>query len=103
MGRTLVEIVEGAKDGERPTAEECYWAMLALDALTHFDRDALMRLIDESARVEIAANESLRRFKQAMQIEPRAYMGWSNDPANPEYQKGRQMAQRILEKIAKDR
>lgn len=99
--RTLSEIVEGAKDGQRPTAEECYWAMLALDALAHFDRDALMRLIDESARCEIKANESFARFKRAMQTDPKQYMGWTNDPANPIYQQQRRLALAILQKARK--
>ena len=99
--RTLSEIVEGAKDGQRPTAEECYWAMLALDTLAHFDRHALMRLIDESAKVEIMANESLARFRRAMDVDPRKWMGWDNDPANPLYQKQRRMAIAILQKARK--
>ena len=87
MGRTLVEIVEGAKDGERPTAEECYWAMLALDALTHFDRDALMRLIYENARVEIAANEILWRSRGHYNRASWRH-GWSTICANLSTRKG---------------
>lgn len=35
--RTLFEIVEGARDGQKPTHDECYFAMLALGYLLGMD------------------------------------------------------------------
>lgn len=97
--RTLNDILESAKDGVKPSFDECYWAMLALDALLFFDRDALCQLIDESPKVERAADESLKRLRRAMATNPQAYMGPSNDPSHPAVQKRRQAAQRVFDQV----
>ena len=39
--RTLYEITEDAKAGNRPTHEECYWAMLCYSELFYSDHRAL--------------------------------------------------------------
>lgn len=78
--RKLVEIIESAKDGQMPTHEECYYAMLALSALHYFDHHALSEL-DEKHReawwINLQINESFGRFKKrARQISERiCWMG----------------------------
>ena len=97
--RTLFEIIEGAKDGNMPTHEECYWAMLALDGLRHFDHMDVMKLcdMDDNPRVvefkrKSYYSESFRRTKTALAKDPKSWVGPSNDPSNPECQKMRDMA-----------
>lgn len=97
--RTLFEIVEGAKDGAMPTHEECYWAMLAMDGLRHFDHMAVMKLCskEKTGRVldfmrSTYYEESFRRTKLAVAKSPKDWLGPSNDPSNPEYQKMRRAA-----------
>lgn len=99
MERTLNGILESAKDGVKPSYDECYWAMLALDALLFFDRNALCQLIDESPKVELAADESLKRLRRAMATNPQAYMGPGNDPSNPDVQRQRKAAQRVFDQV----
>lgn len=102
--RTLFEIVDGAKDGQKPTYDECYWAMLALSALLAFDQDTIAKMPEEE-RVfirEIRANESLKRNQQAFKVPPQKYVGWSNDPANPDYQRRRRIFKKIADKALKD-
>lgn len=99
--RTLFEIINSAKDGQMPAYEECYWAMLAFSHLHYFDHSAILRLGKGTplAIPEFQAKESLRRFKAALEISPREWVGWNNDPANPEYQKEREIGRDILKRL----
>ena len=99
--KTLFEIVESARDGVMPSHEECYWAMLALDAISHFDRRALMDLANRPSKLmtpQWQYEESFRRHKAALNKDPKSYVGWNNDPSNPEFQKRRKVANKILDR-----
>lgn len=98
--RTLFEIIESAKDGNKPTHDECYWTMLALDALHNFDAQDVMEMkgCSELGR-DLRMNESFNRNKRALDTPPDKWVGWSNDPANPAYQRMRKIAFGILAKV----
>lgn len=102
--RTLFEIVEGAKDGQKPTHDECYYAMLALSALWNFASGDVRKLADEKTKPfarQMYATEHHRRNREALNTDPQKYMG-NNVPGNPEYDRFRQVANAIAEKaIAK--
>ena len=102
--RTLSEIIESAKDGNMPTHEECYWAMLVFNALLVIDNRTIRDLAFRPSKVlttEFYANESFNRLKNALQKDPKTYMGPNNDPANPDCQKRRQVALKIYDKAMK--
>ncbi len=103
--RTLFEIVEGAKDGNKPTHDECYYAMLALSALYHFDHMDL-RNIREAAegnkpslvmRAKMCADGSFGRSKKAHATDPQQWLG-KEVPENPDYQRMRAIAFKVAEK-----
>lgn len=98
--RTLIEITEGAKDGKMPSHEECYWAMLALSHLHYFEvsDQRAMNAASNNVRRKMIADEAFRRRKVAMSKSPKEWVGWSNDPCNPEYQKMRAIAFEVFEK-----
>ena len=104
MSTSLADIITAVKDGERPEYEELLFTVIALEALRHFDFSALLRLgTDDSSAINNArfqAEESFQRTKRAMNTPPREYVGWTNDPQNPDYQKTRQVSKKILNKIA---
>lgn len=99
--RTLLEITEAIKDGEKPTYEELYYSVIALQALHHFDSHYLIELAyDESGpfnNPEFKAEESFKRNKKAFATPPKDYVGWSNDPANPDYQARRRVFKKIVD------
>lgn len=101
--RTLLEIIDFAKSGQMPTHEECYYAMLALSALHFFDHHALQELDDKNRQspffIEIQSEESFKRFKNALAKSPQEWVGWDNDPKNPDYQKRRKGALNIFNKV----
>lgn len=103
--RTLFEIVESAKDGIQPTAEECYWAMLALDAVSIKLSTEMLRLTagePVSETIRKAKGKFCYEFaKSAMAHDPQRWLGPNHDPANPEVQRFRKLAFEIMERVEK--
>ena len=101
--KTLGEIIESAKDGIKPDHEECYWAMLALEALSVFDSRSLQRLASGEPTKFMTADwhfkESWNRWKRALAKSPKEWVGPNNDPANPGYQKMRSIGKKIFDKV----
>lgn len=89
--RTLGEIIESAKDGQMPTHEECYWAILS----------DLANRPNKIFGPEWYWKESFNRRKRAYEKDPKTYVGPNNDPANPDYQKRREIALKICDKAMK--
>jgi hypothetical protein len=81
--RTLYDIIAEAKAGGKPAYDELLYALLAVDALAHM--------------AEFWAEESFQRNKGALNADPKAWLGWDNDPSNPEYRKRRKIAIRLAE------
>ena len=46
--KTLGDIIEMAKSGGKPSHDECYWALLAVEALSVLDSKALRRTDPDS-------------------------------------------------------
>ncbi len=103
--RTLFEIVEGAKDGNKPTHEECYFAMLMLSELWHFDRmdvRSLCEAIKErkpslKVRGEVTVSESFYRCRRALDADPQKWLG-DHVPGNLHYERMRELAFKVAEK-----
>lgn len=102
--RTLSEIIESANSGEKPTHDECYWAMLALDALGAFERMSLRRLAkpDSATSAKFEWSESFGRIKRALDQDPKVWIGHDNDPSNPDYQRRRITFKKLADKIISD-
>lgn len=92
--KTLGEIIEAARTGERPDYDDLRYAICALDMLMTFDRMAFMRLADAEGRgrkpfLSTSAvwqwGEHFRRVKRALNEQPKGYIGWDNDPDNLEF------------------
>jgi hypothetical protein len=108
--RTLSEILDAAKDDQVTTHEECLYALLAMSALHHFDHMDVRRQGDPEAATHRAAfvmkakaEESFRRFKIALDSDPKRYVGWNNDPKNPAYRQRRAGALKLLDKLTADK
>lgn len=91
--RTLVQIIEAAKDGQSVSHSEAYYAMLALDVLLSVENIALSNIIQQSnaGKVNTAlwrkvGEASRERLRGAFVNDPQTLLGKDNDPAQPEYQ-----------------
>lgn len=102
--RTLYEIIESAKDGQMPSHEECYWAMLCYEAMFSIEhmglRNALLndKPIQEFIR-KLKAENSFNMYKNALNKSPKDFVGPNNDPSNPEYQRFREVGKKLIDKF----
>ncbi len=69
--RTLTEITNAVRRGQDVTEEELRYAVVAYDVLI-----AKLHITQDKQMVE--------EFFKASEGDPREYIGWVNDPANPE-------------------
>lgn len=104
--RTLYEIVESAKDGQMPSHEECYWAMLALDAMLIIDHTSLRDILTRDKELsplfkKMKAENSHNMFRNALNKSPKDWLGPNHDPSNPECQRMRKIAFGVLAKVEK--
>ena len=99
--RTLSDILEDVKSGGKPDYDELYYSVLAMEALMVFNNSDMRRLTRiPGPIIKMTATESFRRFKEALEKNPKEWVGWNNDPGNPEFQKRRQAAISLVKKIA---
>lgn len=105
--RTLAEIIEAAKSNSDTTHEECLYALLAMEALFFHDNRIVRQYVldtDKSPvgilnRLKLHVEFAFNQAKTALNKSPKDYLGWSNDPANPDYQKKRDIALKIFDKV----
>lgn len=104
--RTTVEIVADAKDGEVPSHEECFWAMLALSGKLHFANRDLERVIEnkeEPKKLKFMMDimykdvESLRiDHYNFLKKSPIEWLGDSGNPFSESTKKFREMGKKII-------
>ncbi len=106
--KTLNEIVDAVRDGERPDYEDLRYAICAMSALSSFDRMAFMKLAETeregkkpflTGSAQWQWEEHFNRQKRAGEKPPKEYVGWSNDPDNPEFLNRRNVSKKILAKV----
>lgn len=99
--KTIGEIIESAKNGERPEYDDLRLAVCALDYLMTFDRNAIWKLAEAEAEgkkpflVSSALwqrDENFSRIKRAMGKTPKEYLGTTYNPDDPEVQTRRKAA-----------
>lgn len=101
--RNLSEIIDAAKEGRETPEVELLYALLAYSALHYFDHHALQRLAHEPSKLsnpQREYEEAFRRFKMALNKSPKEFMGWNNDPANPDCRRRYALGKRLIDKLA---
>jgi hypothetical protein len=97
--RTLSEILKAARDNEQIEVREARYALCVMDALSTFDTQALkghkVGPFDQFA-------ESFRRWKAELGKSPDQWLGWDNDPENPECQRRRDISKKLYDRIVND-
>lgn len=103
--KTLAEILVAVKSGERPVYEELRYALCVMDALLIFAGRALSilseaelqntpKILSRSAVWQF--NENSRRVSIACSKPPKQYLGWHNDPDNPQVISRRKVAMGVF-------
>ena len=106
--RTLFEILEAARHGQKPTHDECYYVMLMQSALHALDRQAIRSLLNERlkidpklrAMVELVNNNIFDRNKKALDSDPQEWLG-DNVPGNPGYDRFLRMSEQVVDQLLK--
>ena len=103
--RTLFEIIEAVKDGERPEYDELRYALLATDfMLTDISQFVLMDLYGKGKLEDWDKKKyetKCEHRRKALNTDPKTYVG-SFDPDLPDRQKEREFHKKLFEKIMKD-
>jgi len=108
--RTLGEIIEAARSGERPDYDDLRLAVCAMDMLMTFDRQAIWKLAEgeEKGKKPFLSwssvwqrDEQFQRIKRAMATDPKTYLGLNYDPDSPAVQERRRMSIAIMEGVVR--
>lgn len=105
--RNLFEIIEECKLNGRPDYEELRYSVLVMTGILNMVNHELIKLYVEGKM----PNEIIRKMKlengictmyrKALNKSPKEYLGWNNDPENPEYQKFHTMGTKLVEMALK--
>ncbi|CAD5377405.1 hypothetical protein OF001_U20332 [Pseudomonas sp. OF001] len=91
--RTLAEIVEDVQGGGTPDEEELRYAVSVLGSLVHAGGSALLRVAELNPTDPVQEfSDHVARIGAAWRSQPKQWLGWDSDPANPEYQERRRAA-----------
>lgn len=91
--RNLIEIIEDCKLNGRPDYEELRYSVLVMTGILNMVNSELIKLYVEGEMPrEIIRKMKLEggtctMYSTALNKSPKEYLGWNNDPENPEYQK----------------
>lgn len=101
--KNLVDIIDDTKDNKKPDYEELRYAVLALTALLNLDHIDLKTIEKDTSDLilNLKKKNSQERFHVALNMSPKEWIGWGDDPENPEYQKFRKVGKRIFSNIEK--
>lgn len=102
--RTLSEIIEDVKSGKKPEYEELRYALLVYSFMFFMDHSELRNELlreKETPKImrEIKARNSGDMFRNALNKSPKEFVGWNNDPENPEYLKRYKLSEKLLDKF----
>lgn len=102
--RKLYDIIEDVKDNKKPDYEELRYALLVYESMFILEHRRLREeLISEKETPEFIKELQLRNsfemFKTALNKSPKEFLGWNNDPENPEYQRFRKASIKLLDRL----
>jgi len=101
--RTVGDILEAVKDGEQPSFDEMKYCLLAIEALHFFNLRAIKYLSEDKTLFspKKEKEEALNRMERCLNTGAKEYVGWENDPDNPDFQKNRKNMKKLLDKLSK--
>jgi hypothetical protein len=101
--RNLADIIEDCKTNKRPDYDELRYSVLVLTFILNSDHRALREeLLREKETPkflrEMKAQNSFEMYHTALNKSPKEYLGWNNDPENPEYQRFHTIGTKLVDK-----
>lgn len=111
--RKLSEIIEDCKLNKKPSVDELRYAVIALTSLMNFAMSALNGFYKDDIKIfnkmHIENTHNAYRhienthntYRTALNKSPKEWLGWNNDPENPEYQRFHAIGSKLVEKALK--
>ena len=108
--KTLSEVIENIKSGTTVATDDLLYSVLALDALITFENATLNRIaspvllkdeLPSKMIIKLNVEEKFQRLKRAYAKPPKEWVGWNNDPKNPEYLDRVEASRKIFETLVK--
>ena len=106
--RNLSEIIEQCKMNGNPDYDELKYSVLVMTGILNMANRELTKLYVEGKM----PNEFMRKMKldsgvctmyrTALNKSPKDYLGWNNDPENPEYQRFHAIGTKLVNKALKN-
>ena len=101
--KSLSDIIDSAKGGQKPTHEECYYSMLVLVGLMNMTWSTLEHVEKEQTSTMfrlLFLDEWFKRYRWALRADPVKYLG-DNVPGNPEYDEFHKLGLKLIERFSK--
>jgi len=104
--RNLADIIEDCKTNGKPDYEELRYSVLVMTGVLNLVNNELVKLYVEGK----IPNELIRKMKldgicsmygKALNKSPKEYLGWNNDPKNPDYQRFHKIGMKLVDKALK--
>jgi len=101
--RELNEIIEDCKLNKEADNTELKYAVITLTSLMNMASSTLRSLYkdDMNLFVKMKFDNIHNAYHTALNKSPKDWLGWNNDPENPEYQRFHAMGSRLVEKALK--
>ena len=101
--RKLSEIIEDCKLNKKPSVDELRYAVIALTSLMNMANSKLLQVYKNNTepRSKMVVENHYNTHRTALNSSPKEWLGWENDPENPEYQRFHAMGVKLLEKALK--
>lgn len=102
--RILADIVEDVKCNKKPDYEELRYALLVYNFMFFMDHKVLGEELSREKETpkfirDMRLKNSFDMYHNALNKSPKEYLGWNDDPENPEYQKFHEMGSKLVDKV----
>ena len=95
--RTLDEIIDAIKANQSVTHEEAIYSVLVLATVVNsLSMDIVHILCKWSDERKELYKTQKTMYSLALNKSPKEFLGWSNDPQNPEYQRFHKIARKLV-------
>jgi hypothetical protein len=101
--KNLSEIIENCKLDKSVDNEDLQYAVIALTKIANMGASTIRHLYKEEARLsdKLRCENFHKAYNSALNKHPKEWIGWNDDPKNPEYQKFYAWGGKLIEKAIK--
>ncbi len=101
--RNLSDIVEDCKLNKEVDYQELKYALLVYVSLMNMASMTIRNIKPDTRELilNMKKDNIHKMYHTALNKSPKEYLGWNNDPENPEYQKFHQIGNKLVDKALK--